>query len=171
MDAGAFDADEQVAFLDVAAVDDFVLVDYADREAREVEALGVVDAGHLRRFAAEQRAEAFLAGADDAVDDGREYLFVELAAGRVVEEEERARAYRDEVVDVHRDEILPEAAVEARRLRELELRADAVGASGEAFAAAYPVKAGEASDSADAVLILRVFGEEGLYRFDPRVAA
>ena len=161
----------EVAFLNVAAVDDFVLVDYADSKSREVEALRVVDAGHLRRFAAEQSAEAFFAGADDAVDDGREYLFVKLAAGRVVEEEERTRAYRDEVVDVHRDEILPEASVEAGRLCEFELRADAVCASGEAFAAAYPVKAGEASDSADAVLILRVFGEEGLYRFDPRVAA
>ena len=53
---------------------------------------------------------------------------VELAAGEVVEEEQRLGALHQDVVDAHRDQVDADGVVPVEREGELELGADAVGA-------------------------------------------
>ena len=52
---------------------------------------------------------------------------IELAAGEIVEEEQRLRALHHEVVDRHGDEIDADGVVPAGLDRDLDLGADAVG--------------------------------------------
>ena len=54
-------------------------------------------------------------------------LGLELAAGEIVEEEQRLGALHDEVVDAHRDEIDADRVVASGLDGELDLGADAVG--------------------------------------------
>ena len=87
-----------------------------------------VHAGHLGGLAADQRAAGLAAALGDALDDRGAGLGIELAAGEVVEEEQRLGALHDEVVDAHRDEIDADGVVQSGFDRDLELGADAVGA-------------------------------------------
>ena len=64
----------------------------------------------------------------DALDDVGGDVDVELAAGEVVEEEQRLGALHQDVVDAHRDEVDADGVVAVERERELELGAHAVGA-------------------------------------------
>ena len=103
-----------------------VALDRADREAREVVVVAVIDAGHLRGLAADQRAAGLLAAVGDARDDRGAHLRVELAGGEVVEKEQRLRALHHEVVHRHRDEVDADRVVDAGVDRDLDLGADAV---------------------------------------------
>ena len=61
-------------------------------------------------------------------DDRGADLRVELAAGEIVEKEQRLGALHHEVVDRHGDEIDADRVVPAGLDRDLDLGADAVGA-------------------------------------------
>ena len=87
----------------------------------------MVEAGHLGGLAADQRAVGLPAARRNAGDHGRTVLRIELAAGEVVEEEQRLGALHHEVVDRHGDEIDADGAVVAGVDRDLDLGADAVG--------------------------------------------
>jgi hypothetical protein len=67
----------------------------------------------------------------DALDDGRGRVDVELAAGEVVEEEQRLGALHEDVVHAHRDQILADGVVFVQMKCELQLGAHAVGARHE----------------------------------------
>ena len=54
---------------DVAARQDRAALGGADREAGEVVVVAVIDAGHLRGLAADQRAAGLPAAVGDALDD------------------------------------------------------------------------------------------------------
>jgi hypothetical protein len=86
----------------------------------------VVHAGHLGGFAADERAACEAAAMGDAVDDGCALLDIELAGGKIVEEEERLGALDDKIVDAHGHEILADRVVLARIDGNLELGAHAV---------------------------------------------
>ena len=63
----------------------------------------------------------------DALDHRRADLGIELAAGEIVEEEQRLGALHHEIVDRHGDEVDADGVVAAGLDRDLELGADAVG--------------------------------------------
>src|SRR6185295_7708949 len=86
------EAEECVARPDRFAVEDAVLLDHPDAKSGEVVFAGRVHAGHLGGLAADQRAAGELAAARNALDDLRGDALLELAAGEVVEEEERLGA-------------------------------------------------------------------------------
>ncbi len=67
------------------------------------------------------------AGRGDAVDHLGADLRIELAAGEIVEEEQRLGALHHEVVDRHGDEIDADRVVARSLDRDLDLGADAVG--------------------------------------------
>ena len=69
-----------------------------------------VEARHLGRLAADQRAARFGAGLRDALDDRCAASTFSLPAGVVVEEKQRLRALHHDVVDAHRDKVLSESA-------------------------------------------------------------
>ena len=75
--------------------------------------------GILGGLAADQRAAGVLAAVRDALDDVGGDVDVELAAGEVVEEEQRLGALHEDVVDAHRDEIDADRVVAVEREREL----------------------------------------------------
>ena len=91
-------ADQHVAGGDVGAGEQRGPLGDADERAGDVERARRVDAGHLGRLAAEQRAAGGLARLGHAGDDLGDEVGVEHAGGDVVEEEQRpwptARARR-----------------------------------------------------------------------------
>ena len=120
-------ADHRIAGGDVRARQQRAALGRADRKAAEIVIAVLVEAGHLGGLAADQRAAGFAAAFGDAGDDRGRRLRIELAAGEVVEEEQRLGALHHEVVDRHRHEVDADAAMQAGLDRDLDLGADAVG--------------------------------------------
>jgi len=142
--------EQLVARHDRAAVDDALLLHHADTEAREVVfALGV-HAGHLRGLAADQGAARLLAALRDALDHAGGDPGVELAAGEVVEEEQRLRALHQHVVRAHRHQVDADAVVPVQLEGELQLGADAVGARDEHRVLVLRRQLAQRAESADA---------------------
>ena len=127
MHAGGGEAEDDVTLGDIVTRQDAVAFGGADREAGEVEVVAGIDAGHLGRLAADQRAARVLAAGGDAGDHGGAGLRRQPAAGIVVEEEQRLGALHDEVVHRHGDEVDADGLVAAGVDGDLDLGADAVG--------------------------------------------
>ena len=106
MDARRGDAEDGVPCPDVGlAREHGVFFRYAHREPREIEVIGAVEIGHLRRLPAAQAAAGQLAPAHDAPHDVVHARLVDPAAGDVVEEHDGPRAADQEVVDIHGHEV------------------------------------------------------------------
>ena len=128
MHAGGRQAEHDVAGRDIGARQHRAALGRADREAGEIVVAGRVEARHFGGLAADQRA-AGLAGSPPrcpattvAPTSGSQ-----LAAGEIVEEEQRLGALHHEVVDRHGDEVDADRVVQAGLDRDLDLGADAVG--------------------------------------------
>ena len=98
-----------------------------DRKARQIVIALLVEAGHLGGLAPDQRAAGFPAALGDPRDDRGGRLRIELAAGEVVQEEQRFCTLHHEVVDRHRHEVNPDTAMQAGLDRNLDLGANAIG--------------------------------------------
>ena len=147
VDAGGRQADDDVAALDARAVDQAVALDDPDARAREVELLVAVDAGQLRRLAADERAARGAADVRHPLDELRDLLELDPVRGDVVEQEERVRAGRDHVVDAVRGEVGAARAQPAALSCENELRPDAVGRRCEQPLAVERMKPGEGAEA------------------------
>ncbi len=77
----------------------------ADGEACEIVVAIGIHAGHLGGLAADQRAARAAAAFGDAGHEAAADVDLELAAGIVVEEEQRLGALHDDVVDAHRHQV------------------------------------------------------------------
>ena len=99
----------------------------ANREAREIVIAVLVEARHLGGLAADQRATGFAAAFGDTCHDRGRGLGIELAAGEIVQKEQRFRALNHEVVDRHGHEIDADTAMDAGVDRDLDLGPDAIG--------------------------------------------
>ena len=142
--------DQHVADDDVAARQDLAALDGADGKAGKVVVARLVHARHLGRLAADQRAAGLPAAVGDAGDDRPRGLHVELAAGEIVEEEQRLGALDDEVVDAHGDEIDADRGVPAGVDGDLELGADAVvGGDQDRIAEAGALEVEQAAEAAE----------------------
>ena len=104
-----------------------VLLDDADAGAGDVVLVGAHHARVLGRLAAEQRTAGVAAAVGDAGADLGHPLRHDLAAGDVVEQEQRLGTAGDQVVDDHRDQVDADRVVDVHLLRDHQLRADAVG--------------------------------------------
>lgn len=165
-------AENRVARLDRAAVDDLVLFDNADGEACEVVFAFRIHARHFGGFAADQSAACEFAALGDTSDNAAGDVNVELAAGIVVEEEEAAGTLHEDVVDAHGNEVLADRVVTAELEGEHELGAHAVRAGDEnrvlVFLADFEERA-EAADGAEDARDHRALGK-GLDAFNEFVA-
>ena len=119
--------DHGIAGRDIASRQQRAALGRADRKAGEVVVAVLVEARHFGGLAADQRAAGFAAALGDAGDDRGGRLRIELAAGEIVEKEQRFRALHDEVVDRHRDEVDADAVMQPGLDRDLDLGADAIG--------------------------------------------
>ena len=92
---------------------------------------GSIRPGVLGGLAADQRAAGLDAGLGDALDDRRDPLGHDPAAGDVVGHEQRLGAADDQVVDDHADQVEADRVVDVHGLRDRDLGADAVGGGGQ----------------------------------------
>jgi hypothetical protein len=127
VDAGGRKPDHRIAGCDIGTRQQRAALGRADRKAGQIVVAVLVEAGHLRGLAADQRAAGFPAGLGDAGDNRGGRFRIELAAGEIVQKEQRLGALHHQVVDRHRDQVDADAAMQARLDRDLDLGADAVG--------------------------------------------
>ena len=99
----------------------------SDRETAKVVIAVLVEAGHFRGLAANERTARLPAALGDPCDDSGGRVRIELAAGEVVQEEQRLGALHHQIVDRHRHEVDADAVMDAGLDRDLDLGADAVG--------------------------------------------
>ena len=151
VEAGGGQPDEHVAGLDAGAGNHFVAVDRADDEAGQVVFAVGVEAGHLRRLAADEHAAVGFAGVGKAADDALDHILVELAGGKVVKKEERGCALNSDVIDAVIYQVNTHSLVEAQLKGHLELGPDAIGrADQDGVLPALHVEAVEGAEAADA---------------------
>ena len=129
MHAAGGDAHQDVAHLDLRAVDELALLHHARREAGDVVFVALVHTGHLGGLAAHERATRLAAAFGHAGDDGLDLGRDVVAQGHVVEEEEGLGALREHIVDAHGHGVDADGVVLVHRERDLELGAHAVGAA------------------------------------------
>ncbi len=98
-----------------------------DCKAAEIVVAVLVQSGHLGGLAADQRTAGFTAALGDARHDRGRGLRIELAAGEVVQEEQRLSALHDEIVDRHRHQVDADAGMQPGLDSDLDLGADAIG--------------------------------------------
>ena len=105
--------DDGVAGGDVGARQQRAALGRADRKATEIVIALPVEARHLRGLAADQRATGFAATLGNAGHDRGRRLRIELAAGKVVQEEQGLGALHHDVVDGHGHEVDADAVMDA----------------------------------------------------------
>ncbi len=159
------EADHHIARLDVRAADDVGFFHHADRETGEVVLAGRIHAGHLGGLAADQRATGLFATERDALDDLGGGIHIQLAAGEIIEEEQRLRALHQDVVDAHADQVDAHRVMAVQFEREFEFGADAVGAGYQHRFAVFFGDLHQCAEAADAVQHFRAHRALGK-RFD-----
>ena len=125
-----------------------------------------VHAGQLCGLASEECAVRLIAAFDDARNQKLDLPRIEAAAGDVVEHKERARTADDEIVDVHRHQIDPDAVVATAGDGHQEFGADAVGAGDHYGVRESGGQAEEPRKTAEITDLLRLAGA-GDERSDP----
>ncbi len=166
------EAEYHVARGNGLAIDDFRLFDRADGEAGQVVFAGGVHVGHFGGFATNQRTTGEFAALGDAFDHSGGRADVELAAGKVIEEEQRFRPLHEDVVDAHRDKVLPHRVMAVELEGQLQLGADAIGTRNEHGLLVFLRDLEERAEAADAAQHLGAHGafRGGLDAFDQRIA-
>ena len=163
VESGGGQSEEDVSGADGGAGDHLVALDDADDEAGQIVFAILIEAGHLGGFPADEGAVVGAAGGGEAFDDLLEDGGLELAAGQVVEEEERRGTLDGDVVDAVVDEVGADGGVDAELEGELELGADTVSRADEdgilPLAAVERVKRSKAADPGQDVAVERGGGE------------
>jgi hypothetical protein len=123
--------EQDITLHEVLAVHELRPLDGADDEAGHVVLAIGIETGHLRGFAAEQRAAVLAAGGGEARHDLLGHVRRETSGGQVVEEEERRGPLHENIVHAVVHEIAADRVVHAGHERDFQLRADTIGARDE----------------------------------------
>src|SRR6267142_2338317 len=105
MKTGGRKGEERVPRLDGFSCDDFFAIDGADDKASEVVFTGRIEAGHFRRFATDEGAAGFAAGAAHAVHELFDDVGIHFPEREIIEKEKRLGALDENVVHAVIDEI------------------------------------------------------------------
>jgi hypothetical protein len=119
---------QYIAGLNFFSGDQFFPRNGADDGAGQVVLAVGIEAGHLRGFAADERAAVLAAGCGDAGNHFLDHLGRKTPGGEVVEKKQGRRALHGNVVDAVVDQVRADGVVDAQLESQLELGADAVGA-------------------------------------------
>src|SRR5262245_63587520 len=98
-------SDQRVAARDIRSLQELAALDRTDAEAGKIVILTGIKARHLRRLAPDQRTAGKPAALANTCDDGARRRQVELAAGKVIQKEQRLGALRQNVIDAPGDAI------------------------------------------------------------------
>ena len=126
-DAGGRQPDEDVPRDDRRAVDHAIALDDADARPCKVELALPVDARQLGSLPADQRHARHAADVGSALHELHDLVGIDLVGRDVVEQHERVRPARDDVVDAVSGEVCPAVAQGSSLPREDELRPHRVG--------------------------------------------
>ena len=99
----------------------------ADDKSDEVEVPCLVYTCKCGGFASKQRAVGIGAGVGDALDETGDQVLFQLAHANVVEEEQRRRARRQNVVNAMVDDVVAKGVVAPERPGDADLRPHRVG--------------------------------------------
>ena len=131
VDAGAGQAQDDVARVDLLGPDHLGTVDDAHHEAGKVVVIRVHDAGVLGHLSAHEGTAGLLAALRNALHNLCHVLGAQLADGDVVQEEQRLGADGHHVVHTHGNEVLAHGVMAIEHLGDGELSSDTVGARDE----------------------------------------
>lgn len=162
VEAGAGEADEDVALLNGGRVEEAGFFGGADGEAAEFDDAFWNHAGHFCGFAASEDAAAGFEVFDHASDAAGDFVFFETSDADVVEEQDGVGASGENVVDVHGDEVFACVFEEVVLEEEFDFGADAIAAGDDdrVFVGAEVVGGGEEAESAgELALFLGAFDE------------
>lgn len=124
-------ADDEIPGLDGGSTEDALLFHDADDAADEIVFAGLIEAGHLCGFSADERAVGGFTGGLHAGNKLVEDFGVEFAKADVIQEEQRLRAHDGDVIDAMVHDVLADAFVIARFKSELQFRANAIDGGNE----------------------------------------
>ena len=159
MHAGGGKADQHVAFDNRGTIDYGGLLGHAHGETGQIVLVLVVHARHLGGLAADQAAIGLHAAVGHAGDDLLKQGRIVLAAGDVIQEEQRLGALGGDIVDAHGHAVDADGVVLVGHLGHDQLGADAVGAGNQHWL--LVTQGGEieqAAESADAADHARTVG-------------
>ena len=122
------EGDEGVAGLNAATVDDVGTFHDANTEPGKVVIFTFVHPGHLSGLTTNQRGSRQFAAFANTRDYRRRNFHIEFARGVVVQKEQRFRAHHRDIIATHSDQIDTDGVVDTKVHRQLQFRADAVGA-------------------------------------------
>ena len=142
-------AQGEVAGPDALAGNDLAPADPSDDRAGKVVFVFGIEARHLRRLPADERAARAPAGARNAANDFRDNLRAQPPGGEVVEEKQRRRAVHGDVVDRMADKVGGDARVAVHRKGDLEFGSYAIRARHEHRVARQAREREEAGECAD----------------------
>ena len=118
-----------VSGFDSRTINHFIFFDNTDDGADQVVIFAVIDAGHLRGFAADERAARFAAAGDKTRNNLQKGIRVQLAHTYIIEEEKRFCAKHRDIVDTVIHQILPDGVVPIRHHGNFELGTDSIHAA------------------------------------------
>ena len=147
-------------------------LDHTDAGGRQVVMVGFHQAGVLGGLTAEQRAARPHAALGDTADDRAQPLGDRAADRDVVLQKQRLGAANHQVVDHHRHQVHADGVVLVHRLRDRQLRADAIGGGCEQRFAVAAAKGEQPGESTETATHLGPGGlvASGLNKFDGAVA-
>jgi len=150
VDPGRSEPEDNVTRCDIFARQQAITFRRSDRKPREVIIALLVDPGHLGGLAADQGASSLPAALGDTGYDRCPDLGIELAAGEIVEKEQRLGALHHEIVHRHGHEVDADRVVPARRARDLHLGPHSVsGCHQDRVAKARSLEVEQAAEAAD----------------------
>src|SRR5579871_155271 len=126
MQAERWEANRHVALSNGCAGYQAVAFDDSDNAAGQIVFTWGIEAGHRRRFAADERAARLTAARRYTLHHGNGLIGVHDAERQIIQEEEWTRAADQNVIDAVRYEVRADRAMAIERKGNLELGADAI---------------------------------------------
>src|SRR5918994_4293215 len=127
MQAAGRESDQKIAFNNRVRLGNVLSFHRADGESRQIIFAVREIARMFSGLAADQHAARLPATLSDAADYRLSDLDIEFAAYKVIQEEQRLGALRQNIVHAHRDKIDSDRIMNPGGKSDFELRADAVG--------------------------------------------
>ena len=153
MYAGGRQTNEHIALSDGGAVHDCGLLGNTDRETGQIVLVFVIHARHFSGFATDQTGTSLYAAVGNASHNLLEQCWIVLAAGDVIQEEQRFRTLSGNIVDAHGHAVDADGVVLVGHLGNDQLGADAVSAGNQyrllVSEGSQIEQAAEAADTAD----------------------
>ena len=115
-----------IARPNVLAAHEVIALGQANDAPSEIVFAWRVEARHRGCLAADERASRLAASRRDPADDGGRLVGIHRAKREVIEEEERARATDEDIVDAMVDQVGADGLVAIEGEGDLELGADAI---------------------------------------------